>query len=148
MSADIKMVDVSQKSATQREAVAKAEIVLGMDVVGLIKSGRLPKGDVLAAAKIAGIQAAKKTQELIPLCHPIKLSFVEIDFKLLSNRVLVESRVKAQDVTGVEMEALTACAISALTIYDMCKQIRKDIYIENIRLVKKSGGKSGVWIAK
>lgn len=143
----VRMVDVSEKHPSKREAVASSEVILGRDIIALIKRNRLPKGDVLTTAKIAGIQAAKKTPELIPMCHPVQLAHIEINFTIKSDRIIIESNVKAQDVTGVEMEAMTASSICALTIYDMCKMLKKDITIENVRLIKKSGGKSGIWMA-
>lgn len=145
MAGNVKMVDVIDKHLSKREAIATSEILLGEDVVSLIKAHKIPKGDVLTVAKIAGIQAAKKTSELIPMCHPIKLSHIEIDFKILSDKLIVQSKVKALDVTGVEMEAMVACAAASLTIYDMCKMLKRDIIIAHIRLIKKSGGRSGTW---
>lgn len=141
------MVDVSQKAATQREAVASGMVFLGQKAFGALVEGGVPKGDVLAVARIAGIMAAKKVDGLIPLCHPLPISSVEVDFALDPDEfsVGIKATVKTNGVTGVEMEALTAVSIAALTIYDMCKAIEKDIIIKNIRLEFKTGGKSGTW---
>jgi cyclic pyranopterin monophosphate synthase len=144
-----RMVDVSQKETTAREAVAEAVIVLSAEAFAAAVSGDVPKGDVLAAARIAGIMAAKKTSELIPLCHPIPLAKAGIEFEALAarNAVRVVASAKTNAPTGVEMEALTAAAVAALTIYDMVKAIDKGAVIESIRLLTKSGGKSGAYIA-
>ncbi|WP_022852556.1 cyclic pyranopterin monophosphate synthase MoaC [Thermodesulfatator atlanticus] len=143
-----KMVDVSEKLPTAREAIARGKVILGEKVFQKVVDKSLPKGDLFATARIAGIMAAKKTSELIPLCHPLPLSKVEVDFSLLPEEksILVESRAKTVAQTGVEMEALTAVSVAALTIYDMCKGIDKSIKITDIRLVKKTGGKSGTVI--
>ena len=144
-----RMVDVSGKPATEREASAEAVIVLSQEAFEAVASGAAPKGDVLAAARIAGIMAAKKTPELIPLCHAIPLAKAEIAFDMLAEkhaiRILASAKTTAQ--TGVEMEALTAASIAALTIYDMTKSIDKSAVIEFIRLLTKSGGKSGRYAA-
>jgi len=139
------MVDVSQKADTERVAIAKAEVVFPEEIYPRILSQDVPKGDFLSCARIAGILAAKKTSELIPLCHPLPISQVEINFQFLPERFTleIEAKVKTFAKTGVEMEALTAAALSALTIYDMCKALHKGIKIQNLRLVYKSGGKSG-----
>ncbi|MBU6298209.1 MAG: cyclic pyranopterin monophosphate synthase MoaC [Alphaproteobacteria bacterium] len=144
-----RMVDVSEKDAGVREAVAEAVIVLSEDAFAAVASGGAPKGDVLAAARIAGIMAAKKTSELIPLCHTIPLSKAEIAFDMLAekNAVRITATAKTVAQTGVEMEALTAAGIAALTIYDMTKAIDKGVVIESIRLLTKSGGKSGPYAA-
>lgn len=138
-----KMVDVSNKGLTKREAIASSTLLIKKKIVDLIKSKKIPKGDCLTTAKIAGILAAKKTDNLIPMCHPLLLEHVEIDFKLGQNRITVVSNVKTTAKTGVEMEALTAVSIAALTIYDMCKALDKGIVISKIRLLRKTGGKSG-----
>ncbi|MEK6582716.1 MAG: cyclic pyranopterin monophosphate synthase MoaC [Nitrospirota bacterium] len=140
-----RMVDVSTKPLTGREAVAKGSVYMKKTTLEIIKKGKVSKGDVLSVAKIAGIMAAKKTSEIIPLCHPLKITSVDIDFKLdeKKNRIGIESRVKITGQTGVEMEALTAVAAAALTIYDMCKAVDKEIIISDIMLMEKSGGKSG-----
>jgi cyclic pyranopterin monophosphate synthase len=140
-----RMVDVSEKSATAREAVAEAVIVLSREAFEAALSGEAKKGDVLAAARIAGVMAAKKTSDLIPLCHPIPLSKASIDFETDKARhaihVIATAKTTAQ--TGVEMEALTAASIAALTIYDMVKAVDRGAVIESVRLLSKSGGKSG-----
>jgi cyclic pyranopterin phosphate synthase len=139
------MVDVSAKGSTERKAIAKANIVFPPEIYLKVLAQDLPKGDFLACARVAGILAAKKTSELIPLCHPLPISQVQVDFKFLPESYALEitAEVKTVAQTGVEMEALTAVTVSALTVYDMCKALHKGIRIENIRLVYKSGGKSG-----
>ena len=140
-----KMVDVTGKPDTQREAVAKGVVRMQASTLDLIKKGGMAKGDVLTVAQLAGIMAAKKTPHLIPLCHPILIGDSKVEFSLdeASNAVEITATVKSIGKTGVEMEALTAVAITALTIYDMCKAVDRGMRIENIRLVRKSGGKSG-----
>jgi len=140
-----RMVDVSAKDATEREAVAEAIVVLSPEAFAAVRDGNAPKGDVLATARIAGIMAAKKTAELIPLCHPLALSNANIAFEWIEERnaIRIEALAKTTGQTGVEMEALTAASVAALTIYDMVKAIDKAAVIEAIRLVRKSGGKSG-----
>ena len=144
------MVDVSMKQETVREARAEAFIRMNPEMLQMIISGNHHKGDVFATARIAGIQAAKRTWDLIPLCHPLMLSKVEISLEALpeTNQVRIESLCKLTGKTGVEMEALTAASVAALTIYDMCKAVQKDMVIEQVRLLSKSGGKSGDFIAK
>ena len=139
------MVDVSGKSETVREARAEALVTMSQETLSMILNGQHHKGDVFATARIAGIQAAKRTWELIPLCHPLLLSKVEVSLEPLveSNQVRIESFCKLTGKTGVEMEALTAASITALTIYDMCKAVQKDMVIEHVRLLEKRGGKSG-----
>ncbi len=139
------MVDVGEKIPTPRRAIAKGEVIFPEEVYPRILAQDVPKGDFLACAKIAGILAAKRTSELIPLCHPLPISQIEITFEFLKERSSIEitAEVKTSAQTGVEMEALTAVTVSALTIYDMCKALHKGIRIENIRLTYKSGGKSG-----
>lgn len=139
------MVDVSMKDETVRIARAEAYITMKPETLQMIVSGNHHKGDVFAIARIAGIQAAKRTWELIPLCHPLLLSKVEVQLEALleTNQVRIESLCKLTGKTGVEMEALTAASMAALTIYDMCKAVQKDMIIENVRLLHKSGGKSG-----
>lgn len=139
------MVDVGDKTVTARQAVAQGEVQMQPATLQAIRSGDTPKGDVLAAARIAGIGAAKRTWELIPLCHPLPLGSVEIAFALDDARhvVKIESFVKLTGQTGVEMEALTAVSVAALTIYDMCKSVSKAMTIGQVRLVEKTGGKSG-----
>src|SRR5471030_2686509 len=144
-----RMVDVSAKDATTREAVAQAVIVLSADAFAAVTSGTAKKGDVLAAARIAGIMAAKKTSELIPLCHPIALTKANVDFEpdAERNAIRIIATAKTTGQTGVEMEALTAASIAALTIYDMIKAVDKTAVIGDIRLISKSGGKSGEFVA-
>jgi cyclic pyranopterin phosphate synthase len=140
-----RMVDVSEKPDTAREAVAKGVVRMQASTLARIKKGQMAKGDVLAVAQLAGIMAAKQTPNLIPLCHPILIGDIKIEFRLdeANSAVEITTTVKSTGKTGVEMEALTATAITALTIYDMCKAIDRSMKIDNIRLVKKSGGKSG-----
>lgn len=144
------MVDVSGKQDTVREARAEALVTMSRETLQMIMAGQHHKGDVFATARIAGIQAAKRTWELVPLCHPLLLSKVEVTLCALpdSNQVRIESVCKLSGKTGVEMEALTAASVAALTIYDMCKAVQKDMVIEHIRLLEKCGGKSGHFIAK
>ena len=141
-----KMVDVSAKPDTQREAVARGTVRMQAATLDLIKKGGVAKGDVLAVAQLAGIMAAKRTPDLIPLCHPLLIGDIKVEFSLDETSCTVEitAAVKSIGKTGVEMEALTAVAVAALTIYDMCKAVDRGIIIEGIRLAKKSGGKSGV----
>ncbi len=138
------MVDVSGKPDTRRSAVARGEVRLSADTLALILSGGAPKGDVFATARIAGILAAKRTSELIPLCHPLPLTHVAVDLRAKPEAgVEITARVETTGKTGVEMEALTAVSVAALTVYDMIKAIQRDARISNIRLVEKHGGKSG-----
>ncbi|RKO66203.1 cyclic pyranopterin monophosphate synthase MoaC [Desulfofundulus salinus] len=138
------MVDVSGKGDTLREAVARGEVLMRPETLNIIAGGTAAKGDVLGVARLAGIMAAKKTQELIPLAHPIPLTSVHVDFRLQPpDRVEIQARVRTTGRTGVEMEALTATSVAALTIYDMCKAVDRAMIIQNIRLVSKRGGKSG-----
>ena len=140
-----RMVDVTDKEETFREARAAGTVNVSRDTMELIKSGGIKKGDVLAVAQVAGIMAAKKTSEIIPMCHPLMISGVDISFTMTDTQVLIEATVKCKGSTGVEMEALTAVSTAALTIYDMCKAVQRDITITDIRLLYKSGGKSGVF---
>jgi cyclic pyranopterin phosphate synthase len=139
------MVDVSAKQETVREARAEAFVHMAPETLKLIVSGSHHKGDVFATARIAGIQAAKKTWDLIPLCHPLLLTKVEVQLEAIEaeNMVRIESVCKLTGKTGVEMEALTAASVAALTIYDMCKAVQKDMVISQVRLLEKTGGKSG-----
>lgn len=145
-----RMVDVTEKAVTRRIAVAAGEVHMAPDTMAHIKNGTMKKGDVLAVAQVAGIQAAKHNWELIPMCHPLPLTGIDITFHLSDNPCMVEiqAAVSCTGVTGVEMEALTAISVAALTIYDMCKAVQKDMHITNIRLLRKSGGKSGDYIAE
>jgi len=140
-----KMVDVGAKPDTERVAVAGGEVYLRPETVSLIRQGLMKKGDVLAVARIAGIMGAKKTSELIPLCHPIALTQVEVDLQLSDELpgVLIRATARTIGKTGVEMEALTAVSVAALTVYDMVKAVEKTAKIENIRLIEKRGGRSG-----
>jgi len=138
------MVDVGRKQDTKRTAIAKGEVHLSPDTLALILSGRAPKGDVFATARIAGILAAKQTSQLIPLCHPLSLTHVAVDLNAKGRaRVEITAHVETIGKTGVEMEALTAVSIAALTVYDMVKAVQRDARISNIRLVEKHGGRSG-----
>ncbi|MBE1274164.1 cyclic pyranopterin monophosphate synthase MoaC [Enterovibrio baiacu] len=144
-SGEANMVDVSAKAETVREARAEAYIDMAPETLALIISGSHHKGDVFATARIAGIQAAKRTWDLIPLCHPLMLTKVEVQLEALpeTSQVRIESVCKLSGKTGVEMEALTAASVAALTIYDMCKAVQKDMVIGQVRLLEKTGGKSG-----
>ena len=139
------MVDVTDKTSTQRVAIAEAFVEMNTETLMLIVNGQHHKGDVFATARIAGIMAAKKTADLIPLCHPLALTKVEVNItpELELKRVRIESFCKLSGKTGVEMEALTAASVAALTIYDMCKAIQKDMIISSVKLLEKTGGKSG-----
>jgi cyclic pyranopterin phosphate synthase len=142
-----RMVDVTGKPATVREALASGSISMKADTLKLIKQGKVKKGDVLGVARVAGIMAAKKTSELIPMCHPLNITSVTVDFVFddKKNKVNITATVKVTGQTGVEMEALTATSVAALTIYDMCKAVDKEMIISEIMLLKKSGGKSGTF---
>lgn len=139
------MVDVSEKPETSREATAQAVLRTTTEVISLLSEGGLPKGDALAVARVAGIMAAKKTPELIPLCHPLPISKVTVDFELSESSVRVLATVKTRGVTGVEMEALTAASVAALGVYDMIKAVDKHAMIGEVKVLAKSGGKSGDW---
>lgn len=141
------MVDVGDKSVTARQAIATGTVQMSPETLGLIVAGQIPKGDVLAIARVGGIMAAKKTPELIPLCHPLLISSVTVEFTSHeeTGRIDIEARVKVSGKTGVEMEALTAVTVAALTIYDMCKAVEKDMTISAISLQHKSGGKTGTY---
>ena len=140
------MVDVGTKPESRREAVAVGEIRVSSDVMRLLKTGRVSKGDVFAVSRIAGILAAKKVPELIPLCHPLKLDEVRVSFRLNRDRIFVRAEVKSEGKTGVEMEALTAVSVASLTIYDMCKSADKGMTLGPIHLAGKSGGRSGTYV--
>jgi cyclic pyranopterin phosphate synthase len=143
-----RMVDVTEKDSTPRQATARGSVCMSPAVFGKIMSGAIEKGDVLGVARIAGIMGAKQTAELIPLCHPLNITNVEITFKPIEaeQRIEIEAQVKLKGQTGVEMEALTAVAIAALTIYDMCKAVDRAMVISDIHLVEKQGGKSGNFV--
>jgi len=141
------MVDVSEKDITSRIAIAQGSIIMAPETLKLIQMGNHKKGDVIGIARIAGIMAAKKTSELIPLCHPLMLTKVSVDFEIKTdlNRVVCTATTKTAERTGVEMEALTAVNIALLTIYDMCKAVDRSMTVSDINLIEKSGGKSGHW---
>jgi cyclic pyranopterin phosphate synthase len=142
-----RMVDVSEKPETVREAVASGSVSMKKTTLRMIRDGKMSKGDVLGVARVAGIMAAKKTSEIIPMCHPLNITSVEVSFEYdeKGSRVQIESKVKIKGMTGVEMEALTAVAAAALTIYDMCKSVDRRMIISDILLLEKRGGKSGVF---
>ncbi len=140
-----RMVDVSGKPATHRRAVAGAVIHLNPETLAMILEDRAPKGDVLAVARVAGIMAAKRTSELIPLCHPLAITHAAVDFEPAEDAIRIEAAVETDDVTGVEMEALTAASVAALTLYDMCKAVDRGMRVDGLRLLLKEGGRSGRW---
>ena len=144
------MVDVSAKAETAREAVARATLKVKPATLVAVRAGLMAKGDVLGVARTAGIMAAKRTPDLIPLCHPLRITGVDVTFALDSraSTITVEARVRTVDKTGVEMEALTAAAVASLTVYDMVKAVDRGVTITNLRLIEKSGGKSGTWRAR
>ena len=139
------MVDTTGKAQTARRAVASARVLMSVETVAALRAGRTPKGDPLEAARIAGIMAAKRTAELIPLCHPLPLTHADVRAELRDDGVYLEAEAATTAQTGVEMEALTAAAVAALTVYDMCKAVEKGIQITDVRLEEKTGGKSGAW---
>ena len=141
------MVDVGAKDTTSREAVAEGSVYMAPATLAAIRDGAVPKGDVLSSARIAGIMAAKRTPDLIPLCHPLPLTSIAIDFEIdeVESRVSIVAAVRCKGRTGVEMEALTAVSVAALTIYDMAKALEKTMVIGNVQLLEKRGGKSGDW---
>lgn len=139
------MVDVSQKVDTSRTAIARSVVELGAGIAAVIRDDQLPKGDLFATARIAGIQAAKKCSDLIPLCHPLPLSKVAIELEFQGDDLVITAICKTTGKTGVEMEALSAASVAALTVYDMCKALGKGMVIRETRLLEKTGGKSGDW---
>jgi cyclic pyranopterin phosphate synthase len=139
----VAMVDTSAKAQTARRALASARVQMSPETVAIVRAGQTPKGDPLETARLAGIMAAKRTAELIPLCHPLPLTHIDVRAKLTDTGVLLEAEVATQAQTGVEMEALTAVAVAALTVYDMCKAVDKAMTITDVRLERKTGGKSG-----
>jgi cyclic pyranopterin monophosphate synthase len=141
---NISMVNITEKQETHREAIARGTVKISRETLELIKQNRIPKGDVFTSAKLAGIIAAKKTAELIPLCHPLPITHIDLKLNFLyeSSEIEIISIIRTRAATGVEMEALTAVAIAGLTIYDMCNQIDPEMILENIRLIKKTGDKS------
>src|SRR5687768_7328332 len=147
-SGEARMVDVSAKAATERVAVAEGRVVMAKKTLDLVLKGNAKKGDVLGAARLAGIMAAKRTHELIPLCHPLALSKVAVDLEPGPGGIAVRATVKVKGPTGVEMEALTAVSVACLTVYDMVKAAERGMTIEKVRLVEKRGGKSGIYRAK
>jgi cyclic pyranopterin phosphate synthase len=140
-----RMVDVSAKPETARRAVARAVVRMAPETIALVRAGDAPKGDVLGTARLAGIQAAKRTGELIPLCHPIGLDHVDVEARIEDDAVVLEATAGVTARTGVEMEAMTAAAVAALTVYDMVKGVERGVTIERVELVSKTGGKSGDW---
>jgi cyclic pyranopterin monophosphate synthase len=146
-SGEAKMVDVGGKDATARTARAEAVVVMRTKTVEMVTSGSVPKGDVFSTARIAGINAAKGTAGLIPLCHPLRLDSVSVDFEVTDDGrgIRIEAEARATDRTGVEMEALVAASVAALTVYDMCKAAERGIEVRSVRLLSKSGGRSGTW---
>ncbi len=142
------MVDVTAKEASAREAIARGKVLMRKDTIALIESGQIPKGDVFSVAKIAGIMAAKKTSDMIPMCHPLELTVIDISFESNTDlgEITIEAKVKNVGRTGVEMEAMTAVSVAALTIYDMCKSADKNIILTDIKLISKHGGKSGYFV--
>ena len=140
-----RMVDVTPKEATHRRAIARCRVYMEPETTALIARGAVSKGDVLSVARVAGIQAAKKTPDLIPLCHPLLVGSVYVNFTIEDTWVEVEAQVETVDRTGVEMEALTACSVAALTIYDMCKSVDREMTITDIALWEKTGGRSGLF---
>ena len=142
------MVEVGDKDITRRTAIARGKIIMKEETLQRIKDGLIKKGDVLSVAQVGGIMGAKKTSELIPMCHNISLTGADIRFQFIDNGVEVEAEVNATDKTGVEMEALTAVSLACLTIYDMCKAIDKGMEIQDIMLIRKAGGRSGEYIRK
>ena len=144
-SGNARMVEVSDKPVTAREAVAEGIITMSAEAVAIIRERRAAKGDVLLVAQIAGIQAAKRTGDLIPLCHPLPLSGVDVHFELLPDGVRCEATARTMDRTGVEMEAMTAVSVALLTVYDMIKAVDRGMTLSGVRLLRKSGGRSGTW---
>ena len=144
----IGMIDVGAKEKTKREAIARVSVLLPWEIVDRIKKNDMPKGNVLETARIAGIMAAKRTDELIPLCHNIEIECVDVEFQLNKNEVQIQSRVRSTAKTGVEMEALLACSMAALTVYDMSKMFTQEIEITGLYLVEKQGGKNGIYRRK
>lgn len=140
-----RMVDVSGKAVTYRTARAAGRVWMNPETLAKVRAGQMAKGDVLAVAQVAGIMAAKRTWELIPMCHPLPLTSIDISFAFQDNALDIQAQVKCSGETGVEMEALTAVSAAALTVYDMCKAVQRDMVIDQIRLLEKTGGKSGVF---
>lgn len=145
-----KMVDITEKPVTKRKAVARGSVYMKPETLKLIEDKKIPKGDVFCVAKIAGVMAAKNTGNIIPMCHPLNITSVDIEFNIdiQKSKIDIESRVKIVGQTGVEMEALTAVSAAALTIYDMCKAVDKEMIISDIMLIEKRGGRSGIYVKK
>jgi cyclic pyranopterin phosphate synthase len=143
---DARMVEVGAKPESAREAIASGRVTMAAATAAAIRAGAMGKGDVLGVARLAGIQGAKRAADLIPLCHPLRLTGIDLDLKLHGTVVEITARVRAFDRTGVEMEALAGVATAALTVYDMCKAVDRGMTIETIRLDRKAGGKSGTWV--
>jgi cyclic pyranopterin phosphate synthase len=143
-----RMVDVAEKAITHRRAVAGAVIHMRRETLAMIVEGRVPKGDVFAVARVAGILAAKRTSDLIPLCHPLALTHASVDFEPVGDGVRIRATVETNGATGVEMEALTAAGVAALTLYDMCKAVDRGMTVDGLGLLLKEGGKSGRWISE
>jgi cyclic pyranopterin phosphate synthase len=141
-----RMVDVSGKASTHRRAVAEAVVHMHGETLSMLVEGRVPKGDVFAVARVAGIMAAKRTSDLIPLCHQLTITRASVDFEPLDDGVRIRATVETDDVTGVEMEALVAASVAALTLYDMCKAVDRGMTVDGLGLVRKEGGKSGLWL--
>ena len=138
-----RMVDVTPKEPTHRRAIARGTVLMTADTALAVAQGAIKKGDVLAVARVAGIQAAKRCSDLVPLCHPLLVGAVTVNFEILDSSIVIESQVETVDRTGVEMEALTACSVAALTVYDMCKSKDRSMVISDIALWEKTGGRSG-----
>ena len=140
-----RMVDVGSKEPTHRRAVARCKVFMSADTIAAVTAQALKKGDVLAVARVAGIQGAKRTADLIPLCHPVMLSSVTLHFEIADDHIVIEAQAEVMERTGVEMEAMTACSVAALTVYDMCKAIDKSMVIGELAVWEKTGGKSGTY---
>ncbi|MCQ3806385.1 MAG: cyclic pyranopterin monophosphate synthase MoaC [Acidimicrobiaceae bacterium] len=138
-----RMVDVTPKDPTHRRAIARGRVLMTAETASAVAQGAIKKGDVLAVARVAGIQAAKRCSDLVPLCHPLLVGAVTVDFEILDTSIVIESQVETVDRTGVEMEALTACSVAALTVYDMCKSMDRSMVISEVALWEKTGGRSG-----
>jgi cyclic pyranopterin phosphate synthase len=143
-----RMVDVSAKAETAREAEAEAVLWVGLEVMRAIRDGRTPKGNIFETARIAGVMAAKRTSDLIPLCHPLNLTHASVDMEQFEDRIVIRTKVRTHGATGVEMEALTAASVTGLTLYDMLKALSKEMHLDGLRLLAKSGGQSGDYRAE
>jgi cyclic pyranopterin phosphate synthase len=143
-----RMVDVTAKPVTHRQAVARGKVLMRPETAALIQDGGMPKGDVFSTARIAGIMAAKKTPDLIPMCHPLEITSIEISFStdVFKGEIMIEAKADMVGRTGIEMEVMTAVSVAALTIYDMCKAVDREIVLSDIKLIRKEGGKSGVFV--